>query len=91
VMQTPAGRVLYIGDHETDAVCARKANEVLRRTGAHIHIASVGALYSSGGNVSQWTNKPDFEARTVHDIASLVESLSSTADGRRSSVSNPPP
>jgi HAD superfamily hydrolase (TIGR01549 family) len=91
MMQVPAGRVLYIGDHETDAVCARNANELLRRTSAHIHIASVGALYSSGDSVSNWSIKPDYEARTVQDIVSLVESLSNMADGCRSSVSNPPP
>ena len=91
VMQVPAGRVLYIGDHETDAVCARNANELLLRTRSQIHIASVGALYSSGGSVSDWSIKPDYEARTVQDIAALVESLLSLADGCRSSVSNPPP
>ena len=76
MIRDSAGTVLYIGDHETDAACARNSNEVLRRTRPGIYVTSVGATYSSPVGIEGWGSKPDHEARTVHDIVAIVKSLS---------------
>ncbi len=67
-----AGCVLYVGDHETDARCAFNANEVLRSNGSEVRVVSVGALYSAHTDTSDWEIKPDYEARTPHDVVKIA-------------------
>ena len=69
-----ANRVLYIGDHETDARCAFNANGVLQRNRSTVRVVSVGALYSSETDASDWGVKPDYEARTVYDFVKIPQS-----------------
>ena len=76
VITDSTGLVIYIGDHETDAECARNANTVLARTRPGIHVTSVGAAYSSIISVADWSSRPDYEARSVHDIVAIVKSIS---------------
>jgi HAD superfamily hydrolase (TIGR01549 family) len=74
---SPADFVLFIGDQETDTATARNGNRVLKENGSKLRIRSIGALYSSRQESSQWQIKPDHEARHVHDIIGIVESLNS--------------
>ncbi len=67
--------VLYIGDHETDAASAHNANQILRTNKSHFHLRSIGALYSSPRESVQWQIKPDYEAREVHDILRIIDSI----------------
>lgn len=89
VMNAPSGTVLYIGDHETDALCARNANEELHRAGKPVQIASIGAHYSQSGSLASWSVQPDFHARNVEDIVLIADSLSPAADGSESPADHP--
>lgn len=65
-----SGVVFYIGDHETDIQCAMNANRVLRDT--ELKIYSIGALYGSDLNNSDWSVQPDYVAYRVQDIFSII-------------------
>jgi HAD superfamily hydrolase (TIGR01549 family) len=71
--------VLYVGDHETDTASAYNANHVLQKNRSHLHIRSIAAMYSSLHDSSHWKIKPDYEARQVHDIKAIAESVKSLA------------
>jgi HAD superfamily hydrolase (TIGR01549 family) len=43
--QMRPGYVFYIGDHETDALCAEKGREILAERKLNIEIISIGAFY----------------------------------------------
>lgn len=64
--------VLYIGDHETDARCASNANHVLQKANSATRVLSIGALYSPNADSLHWKTKPDYEARSVHDIVKIA-------------------
>lgn len=85
LMPDSGGVVVYIGDHETDALCARNANDVLQKTRPGVRVTSVGAAYSSDAGLAHWNIKPDHEAMSVFDIMAIVASL---AKGR---AERPPP
>lgn len=63
-----SGNVFYIGDHETDIVCADNANAVLKTRNSGIEIFSIAAYYGVIDNISDWNTKPDFTAKKVEDI-----------------------
>lgn len=73
-----AGCVCYIGDHETDVLCARAANRALQEKNDDIKIFSIGACYDSGPDTSAWHTKPDFEARRVEDILKIIDHIDRT-------------
>jgi HAD superfamily hydrolase (TIGR01549 family) len=85
MMPDAGGTVLYIGDHETDALCARNANEALRARQRHIRVLSAGATYGLHDSIARWGCQPDHEATTIQDIVALVKSPSP----RRTSVVPP--
>ena len=70
-----SGFVCYIGDHETDVQCARRANRVLLEKQVNVRIFSIGACYDSGTDVSTWNVRPDYEAQKVEDILDIVEQI----------------
>ena len=73
-----AGCVCYIGDHETDILCARAANRVLQENNADIKILSIGACYDSGPDAAAWHARPDYEARQVEDILKIIDLIDRT-------------
>lgn len=79
------GRVLYIGDHPTDALCAQAANATLQHTQPPTRVSSVAALYSSKQATCLWPTRPDYAAREVPDLVHIVENLSTMADQPASS------
>jgi HAD superfamily hydrolase (TIGR01549 family) len=69
------GKVLYIGDHETDMRCARNANTTLQKNGLNIRVISIGAMYGAETNHTEWQVTPDYTVATPQEICQLVERL----------------
>ena len=80
--QPGSGReiVLYVGDHETDAQCAHRANCELENRRAPLKIISVGAFYDNGTDTADWAVRPDFTVARVTDILTLMESIGQRGD-----------
>ncbi len=71
-----SGNVCYIGDHQTDILCAQAANRVLQKNGNGIKVFSIGACYETGSDTAAWDVQPDFEAHRVTDILDIVDRVS---------------
>lgn len=67
------GHVFYIGDHETDAVCAARANAVLAERKARVKVVSIAALYGAEPT-APWAVEPDHAVRQPHEIVAIVTS-----------------
>jgi N-acetyl-D-muramate 6-phosphate phosphatase len=65
------GKILYIGDHETDTICAYNANKTLSCKTVY----SVGAFYEKQDHSHTWSVTPDFIASSPRDILSIAASL----------------
>jgi len=70
-----SGKVCYIGDHETDVLCVRAANGVLREKNTRVEILSIGAFYDNASDISTWKVRPDFEAHRVEEILKIIEHI----------------
>lgn len=75
------GVLLYVGDHEVDAECARNANAEFERRGSGLRVLSVGADYGRSEG-SRWSLEPDYRADSPAAVVRLVASLSSGTRGR---------
>ncbi|MFQ5863861.1 MAG: HAD family hydrolase [bacterium] len=75
IAELTSGFVFYIGDHEVDVKCALNANEVFRKNGLDINVVSIGASYGFKHDDSGWTIKPDYEAKTTHDIINIIQNF----------------
>lgn len=60
--------VLYVGDHETDAHCAHRANVELGRKA----VISIGAFYEKDDPSDGWTYRPDYNAYRPMDIVTIA-------------------
>lgn len=69
------GSALYIGDHETDIICAANANRDLTAMGRDLQFVSVAAHYLSGENGAHWSVAPDHHVYHPGEIGQLVERL----------------
>jgi HAD superfamily hydrolase (TIGR01549 family) len=65
--------VLYVGDHETDAHCAHRANAELGRKA----VISIGAFYEKDDAADQWIYRPDYRAYRPMDIVDIAKNLMS--------------
>jgi HAD superfamily hydrolase (TIGR01549 family) len=65
------GCVFYVGDHETDAECAARANAVLAERKAGVKVVSIAALYAAE-KVAPWPVEPDHTVRRPHEIVEIV-------------------
>jgi HAD superfamily hydrolase (TIGR01549 family) len=72
------GRVLYVGDHETDVRCAQNAHDVLAARGVPVTVQSVAASFVDPDECASWKTTPDFVARVPGDLVAIAQS-----DGRR--------
>ncbi len=72
-----SGIVIYIGDHETDIRCAINANKVFKENGSDLKVISIGALYDSDTNISEWKVQPEFVAEKVEHIIDIIERMES--------------
>jgi HAD superfamily hydrolase (TIGR01549 family) len=67
------GEIFYIGDHETDILCARNANQFLKKNKSNITIRTIGAFYSHTSKEDNWAVMPDYIARKPLEIYQIVE------------------
>ena len=68
ICNSSSGNIFYIGDHETDIICADNANSVLRKRNSEIKIFSIAVHVESTEDLSSWNIKPDFIAKKIEDI-----------------------
>jgi HAD superfamily hydrolase (TIGR01549 family) len=68
-MAVSEGMVFFVGDHDSDAACARRANEVLEQHGRALRVVSIGAGYGREGG---WSVRPDVVARRPGDVGRMV-------------------
>jgi len=66
---------LYIGDHETDILCATNTNRDLVAIGRELRFLSVAALYLDDTSHLNWSIAPDYRVYSPSEIAQLVEGL----------------
>jgi HAD superfamily hydrolase (TIGR01549 family) len=71
----PPGRVFYLGDHETDILTARNANQALDSAGTGIQIVTIAVAFSAEHAGAGWTCAPDHIARKPQDISRIVATL----------------
>jgi len=65
------GHVFYVGDHETDAVCAAHAREELAKRNSDVEVISIGACYD-GEPAASWAVRPDHTVRRPEEIVEIV-------------------
>ncbi|MFQ5746726.1 MAG: HAD family hydrolase [Gemmatimonadota bacterium] len=70
----PCGTVAYVGDHETDAVSAARANEELARGGSGLRVVAIGAFFL-GADDEAWAVRPDRRARSPREVTRIVREL----------------
>ena len=73
-ISTPAS-VLFVGDHETDVLCAINANNEFRTIGRNLSVISVAAHFLNENDSTSWTAAPDHRVYHPRDIAQLVRQL----------------
>jgi phosphoglycolate phosphatase-like HAD superfamily hydrolase len=71
------GRVLFVGDHETDMATAANANKVFRRAGVSVRVIGVAAAYCDPAAECRWERRPDYLVRHPREIAALLRTLMS--------------
>ena len=64
--------VLFVGDHEVDMSCARRANRHLEAQGSRLRVLSVGAFYGGLNATDPWSSQPDHAAHHPDDISRLA-------------------
>ena len=64
-------RIVYIGDHETDAHCVFNVNNTLGRK----KVVSVAALYEKNCAVHDWEYRPDYTAFNVKEIPEIIAAI----------------
>lgn len=75
--ESRAGKVLFIGDHETDVQCAHNTSEHFRQQEVPVEVLSIAAFYGPRRRDPTWSARPHFEARDPRDILEVVGTLSS--------------
>ena len=65
------GCVFYVGDHETDAICAARAREELAARDLRVEVISIGACYD-GEPAATWAVQPDHTVRRPEEIVEIV-------------------
>lgn len=73
-IEEPAS-ALYIGDHETDMLCAANANRDLAAIGHELWFRSVAIQHHGRSGVTRWRTAPDHQCGRPDEIRQLVESL----------------
>jgi phosphoglycolate phosphatase-like HAD superfamily hydrolase len=73
------GTVFYVGDHDTDVLCAERANRALMASGAGMKIVSIRAAFGDA-EPGSWGHEPDFVAERPEEV---VEIVSGSEEARR--------
>lgn len=69
---TGEGRIVYVGDHETDVRCVRAAKRALRDRGLDVSVVSVAACFVEGVEPEGWAATPDHVARSPGEVVDIV-------------------
>lgn len=69
------GRVLYVGDHETDVRCARNAQLALAARGVAVEVVSVAACFAGHAGPADWTHQPDHVAWSPREVVEIAQRL----------------
>ena len=70
-LELDRGAILYVGDHDTDVECARRANVALAQDGSDLRVVSVGAEFGGEGPVA-WKIAPDHVVQRPEELTELV-------------------
>ena len=74
--QSKFGYVFYIGDHETDMLLVKNANEFLIGHNKDLKVISIAAAYSDCFHLSGLKNDFDFSANSAGDIVKIINDFS---------------
>lgn len=66
------GRVLYVGDHDTDIRCARNANARLSGDGRDLRVMAAGARFPASPEGDSWAEAPDHVAGSPGDVVRIA-------------------
>lgn len=66
------GCILYVGDHESDMECARRADVALKERGLAITVKAVAALWGRHADDAAWRVRPDYRAHHALDIVNIA-------------------
>jgi HAD superfamily hydrolase (TIGR01549 family) len=69
------GSALYIGDHETDVVCAENANLAFSKSQRELQVIPVAAHFLNPSAGSRWSVAPEYTVERPEEIAQLVRDL----------------
>lgn len=69
------GRVLFVGDQETDFECATNASDAIAAAGGATEFLSVGVLFAEHADTGHWDGGPDHMAETPAELHRLVVDL----------------
>ncbi len=69
------GWILFVGDHPSDALTASNANTILKRSGSHTRVISVGAAYGAQHPLEKWPLQPHFIAHRPADVVEFGDRL----------------
>lgn len=69
---TGEGRIVYVGDHETDVRCVRAANQALEGRGREASVVSVAACFVEGAEPWGWTATPHHVVRDPGEVVEIV-------------------
>ena len=70
-----SGYIVYIGDHETDVICAHKANRHIYNANRGLKIVTIGAFYSFFINNTSWSCQPNFIAKKPKNILQVLTKI----------------
>lgn len=75
------GKVLYVGDHETDIECAHNTTAHFAHSGIAIEVLSVAAVYAPLADDSGWSARPHYRAEDPRQILTFAQEVSTLSNG----------
>jgi len=69
------GTVFYIGDLETDILCAQNAKRHFQENGIDIDVISVAIHHQNGKLIENWQAKPDYHLTDITDLPDIIKQV----------------
>ena len=73
--ETRPGRVIYIGDHESDIECVHNTNAYYAEQKVAVEIIGISAVYGPLSSDSHWSVKPHYRADHPQKILRFMKNL----------------
>lgn len=70
------GRVLYVGDHESDTRCVVAANARLQQQGLAVEVLAIAALFGDSSSDEAWETAPHYRAHHPAEVLEIVATIS---------------